>query len=182
MPDVKAASLIVIKQLLAEAGPGLEERFLALLTEEELFDYRRAVPTLWVPIEKAVSIFRKAMSILSPEDVDKGLRSLGHKTALDNLSGIYKALMKVATVPFAVSRSSRMWQTYNNKGRAWAEETPGEKKVTFFVADYPELPEGMRELLCGFIEAVGQMTLAHDIVVKKQDNDPQCWRWIIRWK
>ncbi len=182
MPEVKAAGLLMIRQLMAEATPGHQETFLASLTKPELAEYQRAVPTLWVDTDLNAGVMLKAARVLSPKDVNLGLRSLGNMIALDNLNGVYKVFLKVLTVPYVISKSGRMWQTYHSKGRVWAEEAPEGKRVTFYVAEYPEMPLAMREALNGFMEGLAHLTLAKDISVVRHDDDPNCWRWVFRWK
>ena len=47
---------------------------------------------------------------------------------------------------------------------------------------YPALPERFREGTCGWIAETCELAGAKKVFVSKTDDDPECWRWRIRWQ
>lgn len=182
MPEVKAAGLIIVRKLFAEAGPKAERRFLDSLESTDMAYYRLAVATQWIPVELAARVYRRAAEQLSPGDPAAGLQRIGRRMAEDNLRGVYRVVVKFLTVPYVVGRAGVLWRTYHNRGRARAEQRPQERTVDFFVEEYPDLPEPIRELLIGYLAALAAMTSAGQPRVTRLDDDPGCWRWTIRWQ
>jgi hypothetical protein len=174
-----AAGLYFIKKRVRAAGVVAEQALLKLLTPEERDCYYKALPVVWIPIEIAAAVYPKAAEVLLPGD-RSGVWKLGRDQAHADLSGIFRALLVVTTVPFALRQASRFWSSYYKDGRAGVENADTDS-VDFYVADYPDLPSKINDVISGYIAGVMERTGARDINVLVDEQDPNKRRWSVTW-
>jgi uncharacterized protein (TIGR02265 family) len=178
--DYKGIGVVFVRTALREAGAGAEQRVLAELGPDELRAYESATASGWVPIELAARLFELAAPILYPGKV-LPLRLLGRDLARHNLGTVYRALLRVLSVEFVLGQAARLWSTYHRHGSSEVIRL-GPNEIDFVVRDYPRLPERFRECMCGWISGTLEMVGARQSFVSKTDDDPQAWRWRVRWQ
>ena len=79
-------------------------------------------------------VYDAAARILYADSVEP-LVDLGRDMALSDLTGIYKVLLRVATIPMVIERTARLWTTYHKKGSARIEREGDAKKADLIVVD-----------------------------------------------
>jgi hypothetical protein len=180
MGDCSAAGLYFIKKRVKAVGAVAEQALLKLLTPDERDYYYKALPVVWIPIEIAAEVYPKAAQVLLPGDAS-GVWKLGRDQAHADLSGIYRALLAVATVPFALRQASRFWSSYYKDGRAGVENVNADGSAEFYVADYPDLPSKINDVISGYIAGVMERAGARDIEVLANEQDPNKRLWSVTW-
>jgi hypothetical protein len=169
MADVKGAGIFTLRRMFNELGKELELPFLQSLTPDER-------------IETELAIYLKAVAIMSPQDENAGLRAIGRRMGTDAVNSFYRVIIKFTNVPFIISKAGQLWHAHHKQGIATAEQIPGENRILFHVQDYPTLPERIRELLCGYMEALALLTSIQHAKVYKVDRDPKTWEWVVLWR
>jgi hypothetical protein len=151
-----------------------------MLNSDERKAYETVLAISWIPIDAASKMLKAAADVLYPGD-PAGLRTIGYKMALNDLSGIYKILMPILSIEMALSQSGKLWKQYHDEGRALADKI-NEKKFVFNIADYPSLPEHFREMLAGYVKGVLGRVGEKDVQVVRNDINPKLWKWEITLK
>ena len=181
----KGTNIVHVRTHLRDAGQAQEELFRSKLNPDDLLIYKQAMAVIWYPMDAVVRIFTEAVKVLYPLD-KKPFHALGYSQAMDNLNGIYRIILSVATTEFAISQSARLWKTYFDTGETSITsnptEIPGEQKVTFIVKKYPQLSTLFLDIVEGFIHGVVEFTHAKIVNSKVEIYNPQEWRWIFRYK
>lgn len=180
MPKIKGRCVWFIRKLIQSNGKAVEDAFLAKFTPEEVKQYHTIMPVIWVSEAFATKIGVSAGEILCPGD-PHGTRKMGRLLALDDFKGIYKILFSIATIPFVIQQSPIVWKTYHEIGRVETRKEENANKVYFLVKDYPDMLEGWRELLCGYIQGIVEQTGGRNVKVGRDRPDTATWRWIITW-
>jgi hypothetical protein len=178
MAKYKAAFMILLKKLFQAQGPELEKKFLLMLSAEEVSAYQTALPISWIPVQQSEKILLAAAAVLFPKD-PQGVRRIGAEEAKDNLHGIYRTLLQIASVPRVLQQVAKIWRTYHDEGKAWAKQEPGKKEGYMIVEGYPSLPMTNREVLAGFIAATMEMAGLTNVRVKRDDTNPEAWKWVV---
>ncbi len=180
METYKATFIDFVRQELAK-HPGAAERFLAQLSDEEQAKYRAVLPLSWLTPEFGSRLLEASAPILFPEAKDP-VYELARRQARHDMNGIYRLLLKVATVPMVIERAAKVFATYHRRGTAEVKKVEGENRGTFLIHDYPELPRTIRVSVAGFTHGLLEMTGAKEIEVRIDESDPQHWRWAITWR
>lgn len=180
MPHAKASDVLVVKKLVSTLGPDAEAGMLSSLSPGAARIYHSVLATSWMPLQEAFEIYAAAAGVLYPDDPCR-MRRLGYEVNEIQLAGMYKIFLKVASVEFVVKRVSKIWRTYYDTGEAAVENfTP--RSGVLVVRDLPELAESQREYICGFMTSILEYTGAKNISIRRQDDDPRAWRWLINWE
>jgi hypothetical protein len=177
---IKGTCICYIRRLIKSQGADVEAAYLAKFTPEEVKEFHTTVPASWVSEAFAAKVGVTAGQILRPGD-PTATRQMGRGLALDDYQGIYKVLFRIATIPFIMNQAPLLWKTYHDTGRAYSERMGEDNKLYFIVKDYPDMAEGWRELLCGYIQGVLEQTGGKNIKVIRDRPDADTWRWIITW-
>ncbi len=180
MGNFKGTGIVYVKSLVRSTSAEKEKTLLSMLNPDERKVYETVLAISRISIHAASSILKAAADVLYPGD-PTGLRTIGYKMALNDLSGIYKILMPVLSVEMAMSQSARLWSQYHDEGRAWTDKI-NENKLVYNVADYPNLPEHFREMLAGYVKGVIERTGEKDVQVQRNDVNPKQWKWTITLK
>jgi hypothetical protein len=178
MAQVKAAGVMFLKQKLHELGSGAEERLLAELTPEVAEDYKTALPLTWLPAESVASIYEASARIIYPNHPN-GIQQLGHDTAVASYTGVYRVLLRAATVAFLMQKAPRIWRNHHTDGDMKAEAVT-ERSAIVSIYNYPDLLEPIRHTVAGFFTGLCALAGGRDPIVR-QENQPSVWRWIITW-
>jgi hypothetical protein len=178
MAEVKATSVCYLKLRLRELAGDVERAFLERLPPGVAHHYLEALPLSWVPVEAAGSIYEHGAPLLFPGNT-LAIWQLGYETALTSYTGIYRMLLRVASVPLIIERAERLWRNHHTDGDITTESTDV-GLVTMSVSNYPVLAEPLRELVAGYIAALCALTGAKNASVRRDDRQPT-WRWIVSW-
>jgi hypothetical protein len=178
--DYKGTGVVFVRRALAAAGPDATQAVSEGLDEAERALFERTVATDWVPIEFITKLFELAAVALYPGKVG-AIRLVGRDLAYDNLSGVYRYIVRVLTIPFVMDQSAKLWHTYHRHGRSEVVRLTSHS-VTFVVHDYPRLPERFRECMCGYIAGTLELCGGRDVAVAKYDADPNAWEFRMVWK
>jgi len=180
MAEYKGTTMVFLRGFLRRQGEPQEQALLAQLTEQERDVYESSQSMSWVPVEAAAAVLDKAARVAFPGD-PRCLQKLGHAQAHDHLTGIYKILLRVTTVPFVIGQSAKLWTTYHNQGRARVEREPDQNRGILVVEGYPELPEPIRTMSSGYIRGTLELTRVKHIAVHEDFSRPAAWRWEVSW-
>ena len=180
IPQYKGTNIMHIRKRLQEAGQAKEDLYCSKLSKGDLTIYKQAVAAGWYPMDVVVRIFTEAAKILYAKQA-KPFYALGYDQALDNLSGLYRTVLSGISPDSAVEQSARLWRTHFNSGEAsWSSvqtEVPSQRKVTFIVKNYPQLPAPFLDIVEGYIHGIVAFTHAQFLGSKIESNNPQEWRW-----
>lgn len=180
MAEYKGTTIVFLRGFMREQGEDKESALLGQLSKAEREVYELSLPMSWVPATTAAQLLDKAARVAFPSDPER-LERLGAAQAHDHLTGIYKILLRVATIPFVISQSAKLWSTYHNKGRAYVEREGDEPRGVLVVEGYPDLPEPIRTMSVGYVRGVLELTKANDITVRPDFSNPAEWRWVVTW-
>lgn len=181
MAKFKGSGVVFLRTRIQAAGRAEEKALLAKLTPEEADAYTKAMAITWIPLDITAALFRKVAEVLYPGN-PKGIFELGRGQARDNLSGIYKIILKLTTVPFLAGQSAKLWRTYYDFGNARTELNADLKKGVLIVENHPDLPKEIRELTRGYIAGAMELTKSEGIQVQSDESNPEAWKWIVHWK
>lgn len=179
MADVKADLIVYIKQALREKGGDVEKRFVAELSAEALRYYESARCVSWVPVGVSGRMYDQAAALLFSGAAD-GLRRLGYDCATAGYTSVYRALLRFATIPLVLKQSARIWRTHHTDGDPSVENSTKQSAI-FVVRNYAVLPVATREVVAGYILALGNLVGARDVQVRRDDVGPTL-QWHIIWR
>ncbi len=180
MKNYKGVGIVFLRKIVQAHGETVERKLLVSLTPEQLEVYQHAQNRHWIPAESAAELYTVAAELLYPGDV-RGLQHLGRERARYNFTGIYRTLLKVATIPFLISQAPKMWRVSYNVGIAKVKKIKDKNEAHFMVESFPELPPVMREVGCGYIQGIVEFTGLQNIRVNKEELNPKQWKWTITW-
>ena len=100
--------------------------------------------------------------------------------ARDNLRGIYRVLVRVMTVKSLLTRTAKHWRTYHDTGRMWTEE-PNRGHAILLLAEYPELPLSIAWGVAGYTQSAVELAGGRHVQVTGNYDDPNLWRWDVKW-
>jgi hypothetical protein len=173
----KAAMLLSLRKLLKQHGRGHELVFHRMLSDEALEVYKTAQQAKWIPADEAAQILIAAAQVLFPKDL-QALRKLGREGAEDDLRGFATKRSGDASLFYILLQVARLWRMYHDQGRALAHDE-GERRGTIVVENYPDLHEAYREVFAGIIQAALEMSGLRNYSIRRQEADPQAWKWVV---
>jgi hypothetical protein len=181
MTEYKGTAITFLRGLLSEQPESVRTAFESALSSEDIEQLSSVLAISNVPIAYATRLYMAAAPALYPDEVvEIGLRRIGRALAYDNLSGIYRLVLKVLTVRMLIEQCARLWRTYHSAGKASTRRL-SDTHYLFLVVDCPDLPERYRELVCGYIEgAVAQAGGKEPRVTKA--GKPSEWSWDVTWR
>ncbi len=179
MPNTKGTDVLALRKMLQERGPQAEQEFLQRLNPELQNLYRSIMATTWSPVEQQTALYEAAAEVLFPGEAEP-LRQLGRALAKRSFTGIYRIFLRLPTMQFIMNRTAEVWLTYYNAGEAVVENFV-DRHGDFVVRRFPELPRKMREVICGHLSVILELTGAKNVRVTIVDRDPQAWRWQLTW-
>jgi uncharacterized protein (TIGR02265 family) len=167
----KGTNLTSVRKLLRAAGDVIEKEFLRGLPADVAEVYQTAQAMSRVPVDKLSLIFEQAAVLLYPGRGD-ALRRLGRDIAIDNLTGVYKLLLKVVTVPFVISQVGKLWSTYNDEGEATVEQSADGQSAVINVRGAFDYPVPYREQTAGYIAGGAELCGAKNVRVEISTTAP----------
>lgn len=128
------------------------------------------------PFETLCSFEKAACDILANGDPSFG-RNFGRNIATKMLSGAFSVLLKLASIPFAVSKAGWMFSFFYSEGKLEAVETDYKnKRVKLRLSEFPIKSRVFEEALVGFMEVVltklGAKNVKIDILSSTSKDDP----------
>lgn len=179
MADIKGTCIIFLRESFKSKGEAIEVKFLDSLIPEEANVYKTALAFSWYPSRIVAQLYKKAANALFPNDND-GLRKVGRLSAYYDLKGVYKIMVRVATIPFIIGQASKLWSVYWSQGRAFVENDREKNKSHYILKEFIDLPKVFRETMCGYIQTVVEITGGKNVkVVNNQGMDEI--RWTVTW-
>jgi hypothetical protein len=181
MTEYKGTAITFLRSLLSEQPESVQRSFESAPSSEDIEQFRSVLAISNIPIAYATRLYLAAAPALYPDDaVEIGLRRIGRALARDNLSGIYRLVLKVLTVSMLIAQCARLWRTYHSTGNASTRRV-SDKHYLLLVTDCPDLPELYREFVCGFVEGAITQTGGRDPRVTKAGK-PSEWSWDVTWR
>jgi hypothetical protein len=181
IPKSKGTGVAWLRELIQKKGPEADQAMAKALSPDDYRAFRTSMPISWISEEAITRIFKAAGDVLFAE-APSPLAEVGRGMAKANMTGIYKFMLRVTTIPFIMSQASKLWQTLHDTGEATATEGPGRNMVTFTISGFPSIPSGMREVLRGYVTGLGELTNAKNVRTKIDETDPNAWKWISTWE
>ena len=175
----KGTNVVSVRRLLQAAGQ--EAAVVAQLNPEEAELYRTTLAVAWVPIDFLARLFEVAAAALFPGE-PRPIRQLGRTIATDNLTGIYRMLLRVVSIPFAIERAGNLWNTYNDTGDVTITRFGEEQRIRMTVANYRAFPEATVEETAGYIEGVARLCGAQSIDVQCLRLTPDSFAFDAAWR
>ncbi len=112
------------------------------------------------------------------------LRDASHQNQVNNLNGVYKALLPFASPAFILQQASKLWQRYHDTGRVTAEKVaPG--RVIIKLLDYPDIPLHHGPEIEGAFEGLLQVAKARHVATRHTQcvNQGAGWcEWEVTWE
>jgi hypothetical protein len=176
----KATGFEFLKKKMREQGLQFETDFLAKLSADEVDLYWKALPISWVDLNNLSHVFEIAAAMLFPNH-PRPLIEFGREEAQHAMTGLYKVLLRLATVPMIVQKTAVLWKVYYESGQARAEFPPDKKQASLIVTNYPELPYNNRTIVLGYTLGLLDLTGAKNIRYDEDYHDPLAWRWNFYW-
>jgi len=126
------AQLKAISDLFGERG--LQKVLIASSVELRALAKKKLLDNEWVPDRLSGELLAKADQVLGKGDLSL-IRKIGYMLAKDNLSGIYKAFIKLSSIEAILKRANLVWKKYYSHGYIDViDKTPGH--YIFEVANY----------------------------------------------
>lgn len=176
MPKVKGNGLHFIRTVLLKKEKTNE--FQKLLTHEESEVLFKKIIANWIDMKIAVPIYEKAISCFY-QGVDNAAANFGYDMALSQFNGMYRFLLKLATLDYLISISSKIWSIYIDTGKI--EIQKDKSKLTFILREFPEIPDTLLEISVGFIAALMSLTNVRNVKVARENSNPQAWKFNVTW-
>lgn len=175
----KVAAVIYIRELIHDKGREAEIRYLNSLSPEDGQCFQKLLPSNKLPIEQLSKYCELAVPVLFPDkSLDQGLRQLGYQNAKNDMKGIYRVLLKIASVETVIKNAAVIWKTYHDEGQAFVRRLKA-NQYDFIVEKYPEITKCFRNITDGYITGLLELTGAKNIKVIRDDADPNAWKWLI---
>lgn len=179
MALAKVAAVIYARKLILAKDKEIVDRFLGALSPEERDRLLTLLPPDKLPIEQVTRFHELSAAVLFPDKpLEEGLWQLGYQNAQHDMRGIYKVLLRVATVEMVVKNAAVVWKTYHDQGKAYVR-TLSNKEFVFIVENYPDIPKNFNEVMNGYITGLLDLTGAKNVKVVRDDSNPDAWKWNI---
>ncbi len=178
VPCTTATGIDWLRGLVEARGASAEEQLVRALGADDHAVFRKTLAMSWVPEETALRIYEAAGQILFAGEADV-LFEVGRGMARANMTTIYKALIRLTTIPYVLSQAARLWRTYHDRGTATAARRAGANEVVFAVADYPDFIAPMRLVVRGYLGGLAELLGVREYRVVLDEAEP---KWTITWR
>ena len=125
----KADVVVLIKSKLRGMGGDLEPRLLRSLPPKAASAYLDALPVSWLPCDDLEAICDCAARMIYPDDSNPAQR-LGHDSGIASYTGVYRVLIRVATVPYLMEKAASLWKNHYTAGTLSVERTGFEGRTS----------------------------------------------------
>lgn len=181
MKRYKATGLVFIREYIKKRSDLDEQWLLGQLTEAQAKEYLLAVTNQWVLLSTVEKVFELAAEIIFPQD-EKGIEKISSMHARYSIRGVYKLFFRLLTPAFVISQTTRMWNAYNDHGKAYYLLDEKNRQAMMIVEGVPEMSVIRKKMLTGFIKGVISLTNATNYQLELNESNPEQWRWEGRWE
>ena len=178
MRSTKGMNVVSVRRLLQAAG--YEDAVVAQLKPDDAELYRGTLAVAWVSIDFIARLFAAAAPALFPGE-PRPIRQLGRTIARDNLTGVYRVMLRIVSIPFAIERAGSLWGTYNDTGNASITRFAAADRARMTVADYDAFPDATLEETAGYIEGVALLCGARTVDVQPQRPTANAFAFDVFW-
>jgi len=179
MVNTKNTDIAGLREILRGHGRGAEGALLVKLSPAARQLFENALAFQWSPLKMQMEIFQAAAEVLFPDSEDRSYR-LGRLLAEKAYGGVYKAVLRIPSTRFVISRAAQVWSSYYDCGDVTVENA-GDHGCDFVVRSFPDFPLVMREQLRGHVSVLLERTGLTSYTIEHLDTDPSAWRWAMRW-
>lgn len=180
MTKTKGTDIVSLRKVFQEQGAEREKAFVVSLPSDLQLLYQTALHNTWTLVEKQTELYQRAAEFLYPGSPDI-MRKLGKAMAGKSFSTVYRLFLRIPTLAFVIARTAQIWGTYYDRGRASVEDFQPLSGARFVVRDVPDLPRALREVVCGHLEVILELTGCLDIRIDLEE-EPGQWIWRLRWR
>jgi hypothetical protein len=181
MSETRGVGVTILRSLFIRRGRQAEKIFIASLNETEFHYYHTGLSINWLPLEISALLHQKAAPVLYPGD-PHGLRHIGHAQAQDNLRGIFRPLLKIMSVSFAMRQIDKIWRANCKQGRIRVEVSLDKGEAVMSMEAYPSLPSVMLDVIAGYTQSGLELVGAKEVRVEPARSNPEQWKWLIYWE
>lgn len=179
MARYKGAPIVIVRSRLRDLGSESEEKVRENLSPAARQTLDTLLATAWAPIDQIEEIFVHAAPVLHPNAADPAY-ALGVELGHEMLSGVYRFVARVVSVPFLIEQTAALWSRYQDTGVASAEQT-GPRSAVLRVREHPTFPPTVRRTVSGWLVSAIERTGAQNVRVT-DGGSPTCWEWAITWR
>jgi len=177
----KGRTVVFTRERIEKSDHRDSQKFLDRLSPEERTTYDSALTISWVPDTHVAAIIKIGAQLLHP-GMSSGIREIGREQAQADLGGLYRVLLAVSTVSFALSRTAQFWRTFNDEGTPRLTQGPGSNEAHLLVENYSNFPDALGEYNCGYIIGVLGRAGAKDVRVRFDYQNGRNPKWAATWK
>jgi hypothetical protein len=182
MPKIKGTGIDAIKSIVRAQGEAFENDFLEKLEPKEREEFLSSIPISWRELnlnnEKNQLVYLAEQ--LYPGD-SLGLQKVAMEMAKISIPRFYQIFIRIPKPAFVFKRIAVLWRSFYDTGDASIEDIKT-NEATFVLRNFPEYSVYLREYLCGYLKGTGELMNIRDMEVTKIENDPNAWKWHMRWK
>jgi len=166
----------------------IEQQFISRLgiEQKKIWD-NPPLPTSWVPTdllfqqEPSGTILYEAAQVLFPENNKQAMRKLGIASAKENVPIFFQMFIRVPTTNFVFKRVAMLWRANYDTGFAGIEPI-SKHESAFVLKNYPNFSPCMRDFIVGYLQGMADLIRLNIISIKKVEDNPQAWRWVMSWE
>jgi len=178
--NYKGIGVCFVREQLTAKGPEAVDQLLAGLDEEDQKTFKYTLATTWIDIHAGMRIIGRAAEILYPGD-PVAMQTVAYNMARNHLTGVYRILLRVMTVKFALSQTANYWGAYHRIGRATHVREGIPRKARLLIEDYPDLPESFLVHTNGYIIGLLELSGARNVTVDRKALGDDRWAWDVDW-
>jgi len=187
MSSIKGTGIKILRKLFADREKALEQQFISRLNNEAKQKWEiQTLAVSWIPEEIIFNqagpgcMAYEAAKVLFPGEFNHAIRELGKAMAKDGVPMFYQIFIRVPSPQFVLKRAAMLWRSLYDTGEAFIENSD-KNQADFVLKNYPNYPSYMREYMVGYLQGMGEMLGIKDMKVAKVEDDPQSWRWKMKW-
>jgi len=177
MNEVKASDVVASRKMVVERNR--EADLFKRLSPAAKTIFQTALSSTWIGFREEEEILTAVAETLFA-DAANPLHDLGRAIADANLKGIYKAFLRIPSIAFVADRAPSLWAFMSKKGKLLTEMT-GDRSVRVTITHYSDLPRYQIDYIAGYLEHVVVLMGKSGVRVTSIADDPQAWRWDVRW-
>lgn len=188
MNQIKGLAIKTIRNLFDAQTNKIEQQFISKLgiEQKKLWEHP-PLPTVWASTdllfhqEPSGTILYEAAQVLFPGECNHAMQNLGVASAKENVPVFFQMFIRIPTIHFVFKRVAMFWRANYDTGFAGVDII-SKHEFAFVVKNYPQFPSCMRAFIAGYLQGMGELLRINIISVKKIEDDPQAWRWVVTWE
>ncbi|MBN1596360.1 hypothetical protein JW933_10580 [candidate division FCPU426 bacterium] len=173
--ETKGSTIVVLKKLIQKTKPDQEQALVQSLSPPARIIYESAMASGWVPMEKESEIILAGARLFFPQNPEK-LYDMSKLIAKHSFQGLYKAFLRIPSLPFVLKALAVLWRTFYKKGDA-SHQSLGPGQGVIRVRNFPELTPEQREEVRGFIAGILELLQVKNPRVEVDVSVPDAWGW-----